>query len=134
MDVLRRNTDYALRAMVYLARQYSQGPASTRDIAASEVISYQLACKLMQKLASKKLVKSVMGAKGGYILAKKPEKIDIGQVVKAIQGPINLNRCLLGSFKCPKKKDCPVRTKLGDLQDHIDGYFKKVTLADLIKA
>jgi Rrf2 family protein len=134
MDVLRRNTDYALRAMIYLARQYDLGPASTRDIAASESISYQLACKLMQKLASKKLVKSLMGAKGGYILTKKPEKINIGQIVKSIQGPINLNRCLLGSFKCPKKRNCTVRIKLIDLQDHIDSYFKKVTLADLIKA
>ena len=133
MDVLRRNTDYALRAMVHLARHWQDEPVSSRDIAASEAISYELTCKLLQKLTRARLVKSTMGPKGGFKLARKPEKIDIGQVIKSVQGRISLNRCLMGGYKCPKGRDCPVHEKLDELQDYIDSYFGKVTLADLLK-
>lgn len=133
MDVLRRNTDYALRIVVHLTRQWQGKPVSSRDIATAEAVSYDLTCKLLQKLAKKNLVKSTMGPKGGFKLRRAPDKINIAQVVKSVQGPIKLNRCLLGGYKCPKKGDCPVYEKIVDLQKYIDGYFSRVTLADLIK-
>lgn len=133
MDVLRRNTDYALRAVVHLARHWRNGPVSVRQIAADEGISYQLACKLLQKLQKARLAASTMGPKGGFELSRPPGKISIGGVIKAVQGPINLNRCLLGGYKCPREGDCPVREKLSELQKCIDDYLAKVTLATLIK-
>ncbi len=133
MDVLRRNTDYALRAMVYLAKHWKERPASSRDIAAAECVSYDLTCKLLQNLAKNRLVKSTMGPKGGFELRRAPDKITVAQVIKSVQGPINLNRCLLGNYKCPRKADCPVYERLADLQKYIDEYFSRVTLADLIK-
>lgn len=133
MDVLRRNTDYALRTMVHLARRWEGMPASSRDIAAAEGVSYDLMCKLLQKLAKSRLVKSTMGPKGGFELRRAPDKITIAQVIKSVQGPIKLNRCLLGGYKCPRKSDCPVYEKIADLQEYIDGFFSEVTLADLIK-
>jgi len=132
MDVLKRNTDYALRAIAHLASKWQDEPVSNRDIAAAESISYQLTCKLLQKLARAKLVKSTMGAKGGFELSRAPKEISLCDVITAIQGPVNLNRCLPGNFKCPKKGNCPVRIKLQGLQDHIDDYFDDVTLADIL--
>jgi Rrf2 family protein len=133
MDVLKRNTDYALRAMVHLARLWPGNSASTRDIAAAEDVSYDLMCKLLQKLSKARLVKSTMGPRGGFRLAAEPKKIGVGQVIKSVQGPINLNRCLLAGYKCPRGDDCPVYEKLAELQKSIDGYFSKVTLADMLK-
>jgi Rrf2 family iron-sulfur cluster assembly transcriptional regulator len=131
MDVLRRNTDYALRAMVNLASHYGNEPISTRKIAAEEDISYQLACKLMQRLKKAKLVTSCMGANGGFTLNKETSRISLLDVINAIQGPISLNRCLLGVNACPKQKNCSVRSKLVGLQDYISGYLTGIKLDEL---
>ena len=131
MDVLRRNTDYALRAMVNLASHFGHLEISIRRIADEEDISYQLTCKLMQRLQKAKLVTSCMGANGGFTLKKEPSKISLLDVINAIQGPISLNRCLLGVNACPKQKHCSVRSKLVGLQDYISGYLTGIKLDEL---
>jgi len=132
MDIIRRNTDYALRAMVKLAGHYGEVPVSTRDIARCEDISYQLTCKLMQRLNKAGLVKSSMGPNGGFVLSKKPEKINLAQIIAAIQGPLSLNSCLLGQNVCPKQNHCPINKKLIKLQKNISDYLKSVTLDELL--
>ena len=132
MDILRRNTDYALRAMVNLAGHYGEDPISTRDISQSEDISYQLACKLMQKLNDAGLVKSSMGPNGGFVLSKAPTKINLAEVIDAIQGPLSLNRCLLGENVCQRQGNCPITVKLTKLQKNISDYLQSITLDELL--
>ena len=132
MDVVRRNTDYAVRMIVHLAKHYGNGPISTRAAAAEEHVPYQLACKLMQKLNNAKLVSSCMGPKGGFVLAAEPSKISLLEVVGVIQGPINMNRCLLGEDICPQQTTCTVRGKLASLQKDINSGLAAITLDELV--
>ena len=156
MDILRRNTDYALRAMVNLARHYGNGTVSTRELTAKENIPYQLACKLMQKLHSARLVESCMGPKGGFRLGKEPSKISLLEIIELIQGPIRLNRCLLGKNVCGRQKSsirlnnrcllrknacvrrkscpCPVRAKLAELQQCVNSHLAAITLNELLQS
>ncbi|MFC1636515.1 RrF2 family transcriptional regulator [Planctomycetota bacterium] len=132
MDVVRRNTDYAVRLMVNLARRYGEGPISTRKAATQEQVSYQLACKLMQSLQKAGLLKSSMGPRGGFILERNPSKISLIDIISAIQGPISVNRCVLIPKVCPQSKNCSVRDRLADLQKDINDSLAKITLGDLI--
>lgn len=133
MDILRRNTDYALRLMVSLAKRHGNGAVPTRVVAEAEDVSYQLACKLMQQLHAAKLVKSSMGPKGGFRLGREPAEISILEVIEAIQGPLRLNRCLLSDAACPRQDGCPVRVKIGELQERMEQYLGEVSLDELAR-
>lgn len=132
MDMLRRNTDYALRAMANLAKHYRGDLMSTREVSRQEGISYQLTCKLMQRLHKVKLVESSMGPKGGFRLSRPPAKINLLEIIAAIQGPVKLNRCLLGMDRCPRQGDCGIAEKLVELQEYIDSFLGGITLEQML--
>ena len=133
MDILRRNTDYAIRAMVHLAKHWQQEPVSTRQIAQEEDISYQLACKLMQRLHKAELIESYRGPKGGFQLCRKPSKINLLEIIETIQGPVSLNRCLMDSTACLRQSTCPVSKKLVKLQGYLETSLRDVTLDELLE-
>lgn len=133
MDIVRRNTDYALRAMIHLARNFGTTAVSTRAIADGEDVSYQLACKLMQRLNNAGLVKSSMGPKGGFALSRDPRKINLLEIIVAVQGPVSVNRCLAEGIGCDRKPECPASEVLEGLQKHIESYLKKATLDKMCK-
>jgi len=134
MDVLRRNTDYALRMMVNLASCFNGELMSARQLASEGNFSYQLACKLLQKLHKAKLVRSGMGPKGGFALSREPAKINLMEIISVLQGAIRLNRCLLDGNGCEFQPECEISTKLACLQLYIDGYLGEITLAELVSS
>jgi Rrf2 family protein len=120
--------------MVNLARNYDHQPVSARLLADQEDISYQFACKILQQLHSAGLVDSRMGPKGGFSLSKPPARIELLNVIEAIQGPVKLNKCLLGAKVCPRRPKCAVSDKLLELQEHIEDYLHGITLAEFLKS
>ncbi len=132
MDILRRNTDYALRAMINLGTNYGGETKSARDISEAENVSYQLTCKLLQKLSRAGFIESEMGKKGGYKLSKSPSDITVKQIVEAVQGPVLLNRCLGKGYVCEKMENCPIHKKLNEWQSSLDEEMAGTTLEDLI--
>jgi Rrf2 family iron-sulfur cluster assembly transcriptional regulator len=134
MDIVRRNTDYALRAMIHLAEHYGNGAVSAREVARQGGIPYQLVCKLLQRLGKAGLIRSSMGARGGFKLRKDPSKISVLQVIETIQGPVRLNRCLLSAKACLRQRSCPVKPKLAELQKTIGDYLGGIKLDELVKS
>ena len=132
VTVVRQDADYALRAMANLAGQFGEKPVSTRVLGSEGDISYQFACKILQKLHEKKLVVSTMGPNGGYSLSRPPVKINILDIIEAVQGPVVLNKCMPGGSGCPRKPDCKVSEKLETLQGYMGEYLAGITLADLL--
>jgi Rrf2 family protein len=127
MDIIRRNTDYALRAAVELAGRPNGEPVSTKVIADNQQIPYQLACKLMQRLHKAGIVKSEMGPSGGFMLRKNPSKITVRRLVETIQGPVRLNNCKLCRLSCR----CAISPELTRLQGKINEFLDGLTLRQL---
>jgi Rrf2 family protein len=133
MDVLRRNTDYGLRIMASLARHCDKDLVSAKQLAVEGNFSYELGCKILQKLHKAGLVKSSMGPKGGFALTKKPSEITLMEIIRVLQAGIRLNRCLPNGNGCEFQPDCQVHKKLAALQLHIDEYLGAATLAETLK-
>ncbi|MFH1370755.1 MAG: Rrf2 family transcriptional regulator [Planctomycetota bacterium] len=134
MDIIRRNTDYALRATVELAGRFGDGPIATKELSDRQDIPYQLACKLLQRLNKARIVKSTMGPAGGFTLSRNPSKITVRQVVETIQGPVRLNRCLFEKGFCRLSRHCPVNPELGRLQKKINLFLDGLSLKQLLSA
>lgn len=133
MELIRRDTDYAFRLVAQLTNTADLGDAiSARVLAKDNQVSYALTCKILQKLARAGIVESVMGPTGGFRLAKSPEKVQFKHIIEAVQGPVCVNKCLLGGFKCPLKKACPAHPRMAKLQAQINGFLKELTLQEFI--
>jgi Rrf2 family protein len=118
--------------MVDLANRYNGEFISARQLAEDGNFSYQLGCKILQKLHKDNLVKSGMGQKGGFALSRKPSRITLMEIITALQGGIRLNRCLLGGRGCEFEPECEIHTKLTCLQMYIDGYLGGITLQEIL--
>jgi Rrf2 family protein len=133
MDLIRRNTDYALRLVVALAAQYNTGQVlSARALSQQNNVPYPLTSKLLQKYQQAGIIKSTMGARGGFGLTRRPMEITLLELIEIIQGPIRANRCILGTFDCPMKIRCPLHPKLNDLQEEIERHLRNTTLAEMV--
>ncbi len=118
-------------ALLHLAGAAVRGrPVSAASIAARHRIPAALLGKVMQDLARNGLVESVKGVAGGYQLRQAPAKVTLGDVVAAMDGPIQLAGCQSGC-DCDQRRDCTVRAPLLRLNDAVVAPFERITLADL---
>ncbi len=134
MDIIRRNTDYALRAVVELAGRFGRELVATKELSDRQDIPFHLACKLLQRLHKAGIVRSTMGPAGGFKLYRDPSKITVRQVVEAIQGPVRLNRCQFEKKICRLSRQCTIKPELARLQDRIDSFLDGLTLRQLSAA
>ncbi|MGB9826223.1 MAG: RrF2 family transcriptional regulator [Desulfofundulus sp.] len=132
MEVIRRHTDYALRALVYLAARPSL-VVNAAEIAANEDIPLDFLLKILQKFVRTGLVTSHRGAQGGFSLAKDPAAITVLDVVEIMQGKLAMNRCLLGKDGCPNGPRCPLKKSWIALEEKLVNYLAGITLQDLVR-
>ena len=126
---------YAVMAMADLALFKNKGPISLTDIALRQNISLAYLEQIFIKLKNKNLVKSVRGAKGGYILEVSPEEIKISNIISAVDEEIKMLNCKKDSKKgCNNKfSKCITHNLWDQLDQHINDFFEKIKLQDLVK-
>ena len=126
---------YAVMAMADLANYKDNGPTSLSDIALRQNISLPYLEKIFFKLKGNNLVKSVRGAKGGYILEKSANEIRISNIISAVDEEIKMLNCKKDSKKgCHNKSTkCITHNLWDELDRHINSFFEKVKLQDLVK-
>jgi len=123
---------YAVRSMVAISRLSTDNqPVSLERVAARTRLSKRYLGQLAIKLKKASLIRGVSGRRGGYLLAKAPEEIKIGQIVEATIGPINIVDCVLEPDTCMLSDYCECRELYSLVNEKIRGVFYGFTLADL---
>lgn len=131
MEILRRETDYALRAM-HVLDQWGRC-AGTVELAEECKVPLPALRKIMQALAKAGVVKTVRGMRGGYLLALPARKISLARIVEAMQGPVYMNSCNRRGRPCPYSGKCPMKGHVCILQNRLNAFFEKITLAEIYK-
>ncbi len=126
---------YAVMAMADLALFKDEGPISLTDISIRQNISLAYLEQIFIKLKQVNLVKSIRGAKGGYVLDTSPEEIKISNIISAVDEEIKTLNCKKESKRgCNNKSSKCITHNLWDqLDQHINSFFEKVKLQDLVK-
>ena len=126
---------YAVMAMADLALFKDNGPTSLTDISLRQNISLPYLEQIFIKLKDSNLVKSTRGAKGGYVLDKSAHDIKISNIISAVDEEVKMLNCKKESKKgCNNKSTKCITHNLWDqLDQHINNFFEKVKLQDLIK-
>ena len=126
---------YAVMAMADLALYKDNGPISLTDISLRQNISLPYLEQIFIKLKDSNLVKSTRGAKGGYILEKPANEIKISNIIFAVDEEVKTLNCKKESKKgCNNKSTKCITHNLWDqLDQHINNFFEKVKLQDLVK-
>ncbi|NLG87343.1 MAG: Rrf2 family transcriptional regulator [Firmicutes bacterium] len=131
MEIIKRHTDYALRALAYLALHANQ-VVTAGEIAESQEVPLEFLQKILQRFVKSGMVKSHRGAQGGFSLAQEPAEITVLNIVEVMQGPVVMNRCLLGKNGCPRAPKCPLKKSWIDMEEKIAAYMSGITLQDLV--
>jgi Rrf2 family protein len=128
-----KRADYGLMAIHYIAVNDGFGAVSAKRIAEEFAIPPELMAKILQRLAKQGLVVSTNGPKGGYALARRPTEITVGQVIRALEGPINIVSCLEDS-ECPQIEKCNLRRPVHKIQAAISQVLDTMSLTELTSA
>lgn len=131
---ITRQADYALRAMIYLAKLEPNQRAATSQIAEEQHIPPSFLAKIISQLSIAGLIHTSRGARGGVSLARAPEAISILEVVEAIDGPIALNECTTSADGCPFGEDCPIRPLWCDTQSELVARLRDANFAKFVQA
>jgi len=140
---LTRKTDYSLVALAVLGQKWAsdQQPVSARQIADQFELPLPLLMNLLKNLVHAKIVSSVRGSQGGYLLAVDPKQLSLMDVMVVIEGPVRLTPCCVDGdgldddpdCQCRLTEACPIRQPIRRLHAKIAGFLEQVTLADLFE-
>src|SRR2546428_12549706 len=106
---LTKGVEYGIEGILYLARRNDGHPAMIRDISRATAIPETFLSKIFQRLATKGLIRSRRGFRGGFRLAPPSGRITLREIVEALQGPIEFHRCLDHLRERGRRHRCHVR-------------------------
>ena len=130
---ITRQADYAVRAVLYLARLGVNQRAATGHVAKEQKIPPSFLAKIISQLSIAGLLHTSRGARGGVSLARSPEEISLLEVVEAIDGPILLNECVAQNGACTFGDDCPMRPIWCDAQAELVTRLRGTNFAAFIE-
>jgi len=131
-----KKTDYALRALFTLVDHYGGVPIPIRELARRNDVPKRFLEQIMLDLKTQGWVESVAGIRGGYVLAKNPEKIMMGEVVRHFDGILAPISCVSVARyeRCSQESVCRFRRVFLDVRNYVAGIMDRSSLADVAKS
>ena len=128
-----KKSDYALRALTYLAAVRNPGPVSIRTLSQKKDIPYRFLQQIVLDLKTNGWITTVAGREGGIQLAKRPEDITVGEVVRFFDGVLAPIGCVsIQHYEfCSQESSCPFRSLLLDIRNNTATLLDRTSLADL---
>jgi Rrf2 family protein len=135
--VLSKKTRYAIVALTKLAREYGKGPIQIREIAEEEKIPQSFLENILLELRKMGVLGSILGKSGGYFLQRKPEEINLAEIVSHFEGTLALMYCTAEkSYRpcefCKDETKCNIRKVFREIYDNTNSVLTRTTLKDLI--
>ena len=129
---LTRKGEYALRAMIVLARRHGAGPIRIQEVATAERIPRKFLEQILLELRHAGLVHSKRGAGGGYYLARGPETISFAEIVRTIDGPLAPLSCVSSHApeRCDHQETCGLYSVMLEARDAVADVMENATLKD----
>jgi Rrf2 family protein len=130
-----KKTDYALRALFTLVEHFGRGPIPIRELARRNDVPKKFLEQIMLALKERGWVESLPGLRGGYMLAKPPEKITMGEVVRHFDGILAPIDCVsvTGYVRCTQESVCRFRRVFLDARNYVASLMDGLTLAEVVK-
>lgn len=132
---LSRRSEYGLRALVDLVRHEGSGPVALAQLAARNNLPSKFLEQIMATLKHGGIVRTTLGAHGGYALGAEPDTITIGRVIRLLDGALAPLPCVslryYGRCSCPDETVCPLRDVMIDVRDAMLEILDRETLSDL---
>ena len=132
---ISKRTDYALRALFTLLDHYRGAPIPIRELARRNDVPKRFLEQIMLDLKAQGWVDSVAGIRGGYVLARSPEKITMGEIVRHFDGVLAPIECVsvMGYKRCSQEPVCRFRRVFLDTRNYIAGVMDRATLAEVAR-
>jgi len=130
---LSTRSRYGTRVMLDMAEHYQSGPIQLGVIAKRQGIPVKYLEQIMIPLKKAGYVKSVRGYKGGYVLARPPAEVTVGEIAVLLEGGLELTVCTGAPERCERAESCVVRTLWRQATAAMQEKLNAVTLADLVK-
>ncbi len=132
--MITREADYALRAIIYLARKHENKYCPTSDICSEMLIPYRFLRKISRKLVESGIAVAQRGKQGGLCLAKKPEQLSLLEILKVFDPrALTLNKCCKNIDECERKNVCEAHDSFAILQQKLETEFDRITIDELVK-
>lgn len=131
MKLITRDTDYALRALLFIAKNKNRLVSVTELVKVLKMPRPFLR-KLMQVLNKNRILKSYKGFSGGFELAVGPDKIFLTDLMKIFQGELVLNECNFKKKDCPNKPACGLRKKIIAIEKLVLSQLEPITIGSLL--
>lgn len=129
---ITRQADYAVRAVLHLAKVGNAERSATSTIAKEQNIPPSFLAKIISQLSIAGLLHTSRGARGGVTLARDPKDITLLEVVEAIDGPIQLNECVGNNGTCTFDDNCPIKPVWCDAQEELVTRLRGTNFADML--